>query len=155
MYIVRHCTSFTKPWIFCFFLTQTQHRDQLATLEQAIQTKEEELGELLPNYQRMKTEENECSSRWRLHFLWKLILFSIDTLSRIENTSIISMKRKKQHNDITLCKWREPPMIEFIIPVIFTPKTRNICKEYSYRAQRKARQYKTRYAWLWNEKTPN
>ena len=56
------------------------------------------------------------------------------------------MKRKKQHNDITLCKWREPPMIEFIIPVIVTPKTRNICEEYSYRAQRKARQYKTRYA---------
>lgn len=84
MYIVRHCTSVTKPWIFCFFLTQTQHRDQLATLEQAIQTKEEELGELLPNYQRMKTEENECSSRWHLYFLWKLILFSIDTLSQIK-----------------------------------------------------------------------
>lgn len=45
---------------------KTQHWDQLATLEQAIQTKEEELGELLPNYQRMKTEENECSSRMQV-----------------------------------------------------------------------------------------
>ncbi|XP_015771527.1 PREDICTED: structural maintenance of chromosomes protein 3-like [Acropora digitifera] len=42
-----------------------QHQDQLESLEQTIQSKEEELGELLPNYNRLKTEENECSSRMK------------------------------------------------------------------------------------------
>lgn len=42
-----------------------QHQDQLENLEQTIQSKEEELGELLPNYNRLKTEENECSSRMK------------------------------------------------------------------------------------------
>lgn len=42
---------------------QVQHREQLVRLEKTIQSKEEELGELLPTYNHLKTEENECSSR--------------------------------------------------------------------------------------------
>ena len=34
---------------------------------------------------------------------------------------------------------REPQVIEFIVPVKVTAKTRNICKKYRYRALRKAR----------------
>ncbi|XP_027039126.1 structural maintenance of chromosomes protein 3-like [Pocillopora damicornis] len=40
-----------------------QHREQLERLEETIQSKEEELSELLPNYIRLKTEEDECSAR--------------------------------------------------------------------------------------------
>lgn len=54
---------FQEMTIFFVFEKQLQHQDQLENLEQTIQSKEEELGELLPNYNRLKTEENECSSR--------------------------------------------------------------------------------------------
>lgn len=43
-----------------------QHRDQLVSLEVTIQSKEEELADLLPHYQRLKTEENECTSRMKV-----------------------------------------------------------------------------------------
>ena len=42
---------------------QVQHREQLMRLEETIQSKEDELGELLPTYNQLKTEENECSER--------------------------------------------------------------------------------------------
>ena len=46
---------------------------------------------------------------------------------------------KRQNNTKIHCKWREPLAIEFILPVIVTAKTTNICKKYRYRALRKAR----------------
>ena len=46
---------------------------------------------------------------------------------------------KRQNNTKIHCKWREPPAIKFILPVIVTAKTTNICKKYRYRALRKAR----------------
>lgn len=45
---------------------KVQHQDQLQSLEQTICSKEEELGDLLPNYNRLKTEENECTSRMKM-----------------------------------------------------------------------------------------
>ena len=45
-------------------------------------------------------------------------------------------KETKQQTE----KWREPPAIELITPVIVTAKTRNICMlKYRYRGLRKAR----------------
>ena len=49
-----------------FHFSQIQHREQLERLEETIQSKEEELSELLPNYIRLKTEEDECSARWEI-----------------------------------------------------------------------------------------
>ncbi|KAL9982920.1 hypothetical protein ACROYT_G005035 [Oculina patagonica] len=43
-----------------------QNREQLVRLEETIQSKEEELSELLPTYNHLKTEENECSSRMKV-----------------------------------------------------------------------------------------
>ena len=45
------------------FLMQVQHREKLMQLEETIQSKEGELGELLPTYNHLKTEETECSAR--------------------------------------------------------------------------------------------
>ena len=63
---------FMFPWK-CFlctqglsvlFIAQVQHKEQLERLEKTIESKEEELGELLPTYNHLKTEENECTSRY-------------------------------------------------------------------------------------------
>ncbi|KAJ7385638.1 Structural maintenance of chromosomes protein 3 [Desmophyllum pertusum] len=45
---------------------KVQHREQLVKLEETIQSKQEELDELLPNYNQLKTEENECTSRMKV-----------------------------------------------------------------------------------------
>ena len=71
-------------------------------------------------------------------FIYKFLLFSLASLSRIESISIIS-RRDKKHNKL----WSEPPaMIEFIYKTLSRGtvntgyKPRNISKSHTLQKQR-------------------
>lgn len=61
-------------------------------------------------------------------------------LSQIENISVITMKGQNK----TMRKWREPPAIKFIIPVMVTAERRDICEKFGYRAVTETR-FKTHH----------